>query len=90
MVGCRAAAKRNCLGGFCPGWSRLWKAPDDRDRQGWVKSSIGWAIKSNSYSENSCIYWSSQMRPYIYGVLAELVGKFLGDLEYYELPSISP
>ena len=57
---------------------------------GWVKSSVGRASVSISSSATLCICWSSWVRPSSSGMLAELVGKFSGDMAYSELPLLSP
>ena len=45
-------------------------------------------MTSISSYDTSCINSSSQVWPEISGVMAKLVGEFLGDLKYSELPSL--
>ena len=56
----------------------------------WVKSVFGRAITLIYSSATSFICLSSRMRLSSYGVLAEIVGKCLGDSTYFESPSLSP
>ena len=46
---------------------------------GWVKSAVGRAIVFIYSSETLCICWSYRTRPSSSGMLAKIMGKFLGD-----------
>ena len=47
-------------------------------------------MESISHSKTLCIIYSLLMHPASYGMMAELVGRFLFDLTYYELPPLPP
>ena len=53
---------------------------------GWMKSAVGRAIKPIASSDTLCICWSYWMRSLSSAMLANNVGKFLGDSTYSELP----
>ena len=57
---------------------------------GSVNISVCRVILHSSYSVTLYICWSSRMWLSSSGVLTKLVGKFLGDSEYSESPSLSP
>ena len=57
---------------------------------GWVKIFVCQAITLSSYYETSFICWGYWMQTSSYGMLAQLVGEFLGNLKYSELLSLSP
>ena len=62
----------------------------DSSSLGWVKSAVCWLISLISSSKTLCINSSSQERNTSYGMLDKLVGKFMVDSTYSELPPLSP
>ena len=52
----------------------------------WVKSTVGQTIASISSTKTSCIVSSLLMCPERSGVMAEIMGEFLVDSTYSELP----
>ena len=56
----------------------------------WLNITSGWKMELIYPSYTSCIVYSYPMCPARYGVMAELVGKFLANSTYSESPPFPP